>query len=524
MNKSLLLSLFFLGLQWASAQENQDIIINNHHFSVQEFKDNYNRNIESEGLEKALHDFIDFKLMSIYAIDKQVDTTSYFKNNWKLYREDQSKNYLESESLKEKLAAKIYEGLKTEKRIEFFNATDKYILNPTELKKVKSDFALLKTQICDQQDSVSVQNYRAKNQSSPFWTKPFTLPYQIEEAIRKTAVGECSSIIEEDFNSYFVKILEEKKVENLPPYEHIKNNLINGISQTSYNEILQDDLVARIQDHIEFTENRRAIEEVAQVFQNNIKTNQKVDFSGDKIIWKTTHTTYNQKDLLATLNEEFQDHDAVKKEEFKYLLTYLIPILKQDFIIQSYKDHLEEFEPTFAKNLNLMRETLYVNYFIEKYVYQEAEKDSIGQALYLKQNSDQYQWPKRYDLTIYRFYDNKVEKELKRLIKQEKNHSKILNYFNQPGQKPVVVITNGKLSTKNPQLPTQFNPNKKIQKGTYLTQPAIYVVNDILAPRTMTVKEAGLPFLEAYKGAYYNQKLEELRNKAEITIPKSLQE
>ncbi|MXV38167.1 hypothetical protein GO491_05675 [Flavobacteriaceae bacterium Ap0902] len=520
MIKSIFSLFTLLGITFCIAQEDY-LIVNNDSISTTAFQSIYHKNIEAEGLPLAIANYIDFKVISQAARAEQIDTSSYFQRNLEQFKAIESKQYLESKELKEEIAQEIYEKLKIEKKAEIFSKFYQNPFDPEEVSNAKREIGKLRNQICVNVDTLALAKFREENKSRPFWVRPISIPHEIEDEIYDTKIGACSNIQTDEFATYFVKVYEEKEAEGLPPYNQLQEEIKGSLNQSPYYNLLQEDLIKKLNKKINIEEDKSALNVVINKAKKDLFKTEGFDFSGNQIIWETEHSQFTQQDFATALNHIKKRGKYGKNTNFKSFINYVLPYLKDEFLIDTYKNNLAEYEPAYKTSIELMRESLLVNYYIEQYIYAKGEKDSTAQRQYLQANQSKYTWPVRYDIDIYRFYDPSIEKQLEKLIRQGKPENLILNSFNQNSEKPVVVMSHGIFHKNSNDLPASFNPKKKIQKGKYQTQNAFYIVNDVLPPRVMTVEEAGHSFKEAFNSYFYQKELNVLKDQAEVITPKA---
>lgn len=244
-------------------------------------------------------------------------------------------------------------------------------------------------------------------------------------------------------------------------------------------------------------------------------------FSGSRIIFKTPTSVFTQQDYYTVLLKIKKDIknpltlDAFTKANYSNL--------KNNFSLKDIEQNMALHFPNYKQSTKKLKNTILVNYFIEKEIYKRADNDSLGRKLFLNNNAQKYQWPTRYQLIIFRYQTPSDARKIERWLKQGKNADFI---YAQLGTKwiknlPRVVITTGKFPLPFHEL-GNLQKNRKIQHSTFRNAPAIIQIIRTIPPQTMTTQEAGTILKEDYRSFYFNKVLSAMEKQAHISIPNHL--
>lgn len=95
-------------------------------------------------------------------------------------------------------------------------------------------------------------------------------------------------------------------------------------------------------------------------------------------------------------------------------------LVRDKFLLEDIKNHLGKYYPAYQRLTDDLKNTILINYFIEKHIYHEADQDQAGKKAYLAKNQSQYTWPDRYELNIFRYINEPDAKQVMQWLKQGK--------------------------------------------------------------------------------------------------------
>lgn len=303
-----------------------------------------------------------------------------------------------------------------------------------------------------------------------------------------------------------------------------KNNWQDWIQE----RIMQTDYALEYVQHsektalgkVEISEDPQAFQEVLDLAGKDFfKKSDSLTIHSNETIWRIRNQVFTQNDLVKELNLSRQYLGA--DTDFEKFAEDMKPQFKKQFILNAYVQNLENYEPEYASEFNLMKEAMILNYYIDNEVYATAN-DTEAKQTYLQANADRYTWPERFDMEVYRYRTEEQGNEINKMLKKNASAAEIRKKFE--GQKEdsgliSVVVTEGKFFRGDGYLPADFNPKKKIQSAKMFNQNVIIRMKKILPPESKTVDEAGNQLLEDYKSWLYAQNIQNLKKHATIKVP-----
>lgn len=395
-----------------------------------------------------------------------------------------------------------------------------FIFNPDKT-KLKEAYEELKN---DAKWEDVVSKYNISRANSGYVNKPrwdVDIPSEFLNQIKNLEEGDVTKPFEAKDGFYIIKFYKQEKFNNK---EIWKDWILNKIPQSSYSM----DYVQFVENHannvVEISEDQTAINELVKALDKNFFSNEKeIEFTENKMIWSTNEMSFNQQDLLREINLSKQF--LGKNTNLDEFLAYSLPKYKTQFKLNNYVTNLEKYESDFAEASDLLKQAIKVNHLIEYEIYDKAVHDSVGLQQYLNDHIEDYTWPTRYALEIYRYRNPEDAKVLNKMLKRKKSSEEILTYFEDKKDEKgalAVVLTRGNFAIDGADTPKGFNPKKKIQSLTYRNGPSIVRLMSKLESRPKTIEEASRQLKEAYKAHYYEETLKNLKENATISLPSTL--
>lgn len=71
----------------------------------------------------------------------------------------------------------------------------------------------------------------------------------------------------------------------------------------------------------------------------------------------------------------------VKKKIFSALMKDGYYLVRDKFLLEDIKNHLGKYYPAYQRLTDDLKNTILINYFIEKHIYHEADQDQAGRKL-----------------------------------------------------------------------------------------------------------------------------------------------
>lgn len=303
-----------------------------------------------------------------------------------------------------------------------------------------------------------------------------------------------------------------------------KDRFSNKIKSFEHNnDVYRKHLIDEAKKNIPFTFNQTAIKNLKKIVGKNFFANDKaVDLKNNQAILTTRFDTIMQSDLLQSLKDA--KITLGKKTDLDKFVDYAWNQRKDNFFYRNYLEHLESYNADYAKQISILKDAIKVNFYIERYIYEDALKDSLGQFEYILNNKENFTWPRRMSVEVFRFSNPKLEKKVISLLNKSYTAEKVLEHFGDEKDEkgvPIVFLTKGILSLDHKDFDSSFKPEHKIQATKFRGGNSVVRILKYISPKLMTVEEAGSRLRESYKGYKYNQRIKKLKENATISIPET---
>ncbi len=233
--RKILIVFVLLGYLSLSAQDDKEILmrVNNKPVTVETFVKMYTKNLDlvqdetQKDIDNYLNLFINYRLELEDVYAKRYDTLPKFKREFKGYRNDLAKKYLNDDELIDKQVKELYERMKTDVKVAHIliqippNASPKDSLNAyNKIMKIykealaSKDFAAL---VVKYSEDPSAKD----NKGDLDYINVFHTVYPFESAAYNTPVGKISKPFRTRFGYHIVKVLNRRPARGNIEVAHI---------------------------------------------------------------------------------------------------------------------------------------------------------------------------------------------------------------------------------------------------------------------------------------------------------------
>ena len=189
--------------------------------TLSEFEYFYHKNqdqqLEQETLDQYLNRFIDYRLKVAAARHERVDTTADFRKEFRQYRRGIAAPYLTDSLTQKQVVRDSYNRTLSDRNVQ-------HLMVPLDKVSLADSLRALLVAGADFHDLVdrfSTDPGKQQNRGDYGWIHAMQFPYEWEEAVWATPVGEVSPVIRTDFGLHLVKVLESRPTEGEVHSAHI---------------------------------------------------------------------------------------------------------------------------------------------------------------------------------------------------------------------------------------------------------------------------------------------------------------
>lgn len=319
---------------------------------------------------------------------------------------------------------------------------------------------------------------------------------------------------------YIIHLLKQEKFNQLDDWE---SWIAEHIKQSDYAMAFVKNSEKRANEIVKVEENATALQAMEILLRDDFFVHNKaLNVDKNQSIWSSEHSEFDKEKMLNEMNLAKKYYD--KNTDFTAFWNDIIPKFKQQFVLNEYIQNLAYYEPEYASDASLLRESILVNHYVDTFIFDAAKKDTLGLQNYLKNNADKYTWEERFDLDIFKFKNENDGKLILKMLKSGRSKEEILAFFEPKKDEKgalEVTLTTGKFEKSHEIISLIKNPKKKYHTAIWNQRPVIIRVNKIIPSMIKNVQEAGYSLEEDYKSYFYRQHLDKLRNDATIHLPKT---
>jgi peptidyl-prolyl cis-trans isomerase SurA len=253
--------------------------------------------------------------------------------------------------------------------------------------------------------------------------------------------GDYSEPFMTKFGWHIVKLLDKKAIP--APFDVMKSELKQRVNKDSRSQAGRSSLIERVKKENNFKENKLTTGKKIS-FTALDEMESKIDSTYFQGKWKSDKTSGMNKDLFTIADKKYTQSDFAKYLETRQTRR---SVAEKRFIIeQQYKNYIEETVvaleesqlekkyPDFKALIQEYRDGILLFELTDRKVWSKAVKDTTGLKEYYEKNKNNYLWDERADVTTYTCTDEKIAKQVRKLLMKKKTEKEILDEINKKSQ------------------------------------------------------------------------------------------
>jgi peptidyl-prolyl cis-trans isomerase SurA len=253
--------------------------------------------------------------------------------------------------------------------------------------------------------------------------------------------GDYSEPFMTKYGWHIVKRMDKK---DLPaPFETVKAEIKQKVNKDSRSQAGRSALIARVKKENNFKENKVMVKKVA-TFPALTEFEAVIDSSYFLGKWKAEKASALTKEMFSLGDKKYTQTDFAKFLETRQ--TRRVVSDKKFTLEQQYKNFVEEsavaYEeskleskyPEFKALMQEYRDGILLFELTDRKVWSKAVKDTTGLKEYYEKNKNNYLWDERADVTTYKCADEKIAKEVRKMLSKKKTEKEILDVINKKSQ------------------------------------------------------------------------------------------
>lgn len=345
------------------------------------------------------------------------------------------------------------------------------------------------------------------------------LPKDFDDAaFALKANGDISAPVMSQYGWHIIKRIDLKSV---PPFNDIKNELKTKVTRDSRSQMGRVALIERVKKENRFAENLKNRDELLKVLDTSyLRGSWKAERAaklGNKEILSLGGKSYTQNDFARFLESQMtlrsqSDVSLVMKEIYK---TWV-----EETIVDFEDAQLDKKYVEFANLYREYRDGILLFDLTDQKVWSKAVKDTAGLRAFYEKNKSNYLWEERADVTTYKCLDEKIAKEVRKMVNEKKSEKEITEKMNKTSQLNVSVdnITYLKGESKNVDANWKQGIADKDIKDEKENKVLVIVVNKVMPKSPKALAECRGAVTADYQVYLEKEWLSYLKNKYAVKL------
>ena len=354
-------------------------------------------------------------------------------------------------------------------------------------------------------------------QLQPF--KSGRLPKSFEDvafALKKN--GDVSEPVETQYGWHIIKRIDKK---DLPSFDELKGELKSKISRDSRSQMGRKMLIDRLKKEYEFKENLKMVDEFKKVIDTTYLraewTAYRAKKLGNKEVFKLANKSYTQ-DMFAKYIEKQM---TIRTEDDAFeVIKAMYPKWVEESIVEYEDSQLENKYTEFRNLVREYREGILLFDLTDQKVWSKAVRDTTGLKSFYEKNKTNYMWDERADVTTYKCLNDKIAKDVRKMLKGKKTEKEILESVNKTSQLNCSVENVMYLKGENKNVDANWKEGIVANdiKDANENKTLVIVVNKILTKQPKTFAECRGMATADYQNYLEKEWLDYLKNKYKVKL------
>ncbi len=330
--------------------------------------------------------------------------------------------------------------------------------------------------------------------------------------------GSYTQPFKTSFGWHIAKLIKKYPVGD---FEQMKYELEGKVKRDGRAKIINDSLAFQLMDRYQI----KSMPEVITFFKKNHNLEMgQTNWTPDTTTVAMTAKAFQIKDMPFYYKDIAQRLAAEQQSLASYasvsnFITKKVTDFFKEEVINYHLEHLEEEDQDFAAVVTEYKEGLLLFDLMESTIWNQAKTDTLGLKQYFQNHQSKYQWPERYNLTVYTASDKSKAEQTRVLLLQGKTAKEVKQALN-TDEKVHVLATTKQLAVSDLKLPEDARLPEGISQVIAGDGYSVYHVHEIMPAGPKTLDEARGLVASDYQKALEKEWIANLRDKASISIKK----
>lgn len=285
-------------------------------------------------------------------------------------------------------------------------------------------------------------------------------------------------------------IIKRNDLKGVPDFADIKNELKSRVSRDSRSQMGRVALIERVKRENNFRENLKNRDEFSKILDSTyLKASWKAENAaklGNKEIFNLGGKSYTQNDFARFMESQmsFRVNGDVNE-----LMKGMYKTWVEENIVAFEDSQLEKKYTDFSNLYREYRDGILLFDLTDQKVWSKAVKDTAGLRAFYEKNKNNYLWDERAEVTVYKCLDEKVAKDLRKMLKAGKTEKEITETLNKSSQLNVAVENITYLKGENKNVDASWKKGVAEKDVKDEKNVAVLVVNNLLPKSPKTIGE-----------------------------------
>ncbi|MDI1354933.1 MAG: peptidylprolyl isomerase [bacterium] len=345
------------------------------------------------------------------------------------------------------------------------------------------------------------------------------LPKQFEDAA--FALKNNGDVSEPVLTPFGWHIIKRNDLKPVPAFNDMKTELKSKISRDSRSQMGRVALIERVKKEYNFKENLKNRDELLKVLDSTyLKATWAASRAaklGNKEIFNFAGKSYTQNDFAKSLESQMSFRST--QTNISELMNGIYKTWVEDIIVNYEDSQLENKYKDFANLYREYRDGILLFDLTDQKVWSKAVKDTAGLRVFYEKNKTNYLWDERAEVTIYKCLNEKIAKDLRKMLKEGKSEKVITEVLNKTSQLNVSVENITYLKGENKAVDASWKvgviENSQIEKDNSVR---VMVIDKVLPKTPKTIGECRGNVTADYQTYLDAEWLAYLKNKYQVKI------
>lgn len=335
------------------------------------------------------------------------------------------------------------------------------------------------------------------------------------------ALKNNNDISEPVLTNYGWHIIKRLDLKTIAPFADMKGDLKGRVIRDSRSQMGRVALIERVKKENNFKENVKAKEDfIKTVDTTYLKATWKAENAaklGNKEMFNLGGKSYTQNDFAKFMETQmsFRSNTDVAEVVKGIYKTWV-----EESVVNFEDAQLEKKYTDFANLYREYRDGILLFDLTDQKVWSKAVKDTAGLRQFYEKNKNNYLWGERADVTIYKCLNDKIAKDVRKMLKDKKDEKQIIEAVNKSSQLNISVDNIMYLKGENKNVDNNWKQGiaEKDIKDEKENKVLVIVVNKILPKSPKTIGECRGNVTADYQNYLDTEWLDYLKKKYTVKL------